>query len=640
MTPVASSPCDPSLDIDYPKETLNKNRSQSFKTQFAEARGLTWEERVNLISKIHGTLNPTAVNCSLKTTKLAVGCEIILKDTDPQEAVIAYIDGCINSAHPEECLNRLVPFVYALIGKEIIGDVLDLVLKAFSQCSIELRAEPLRNIPKENPKQLMVELSTQLCANKNFLKFSPFVALKCCAPHLQSWQKVFIHCYPRLSSHQVPYETIRYVLKDLFQKHYRELVGDGHKLKECWPLSIRAAFAEAVFRENPKFLAKHFLHLFLESEIFYDPVYSKIIKNLVDDLAFYLNINRRLTINYSLVVLRYLQSRLARFSDALSGSQMVKITRKYKAEGIPFSVDFDFPRDTPIWREIGLFEERGVLRLFKMDWDFDPIHLRTKHAKKHFLSLKDRGITAKAFDALYPALVGIGNRPAFDKEWAKILGYRRLTGLSGEYMVLPDPSTIINRWREVLALPEAKDVYQKLTIAETEGSSTVEEYIDLFIEHDIVCSLTSEFVHDNQYHILSTIQLIMSTSAKEYTDLRALVREYLQKAQLAIKNAEAIEKYKADGTMLKILTITMGIFADAFSIKDRLVERLQYMDAMFIGRGVLSTWSGENGDNWRRAFKEFNINEELYPAPRIQEYWDNIVKNNRSFGPEAIPYKQ
>lgn len=638
----ASSSHDNYLDSYLPKEPLNRESYKPFIIQLTETDELSFEQRANLLNRVMVELDASQTELAQKISKMAAKWGISPNITQHEEKILAYIDSCVLNFNSENCLKKLVPFACELIRQGKIKQVLDRVIQAFARCFIELNRDALINILEKEPSRFIVELSTQLCSNERFLNKNTFEAIKYCFPHAGDMIPALVECLSRMKFHTYPYEKTRLLLREVFELQYRKLLYSVAESSSCNALPIRIAYAEAVYRIDPSYLAKEFLHLFSEKEIFFDCHFSTLLTGLLNDLfAQNDNFSEKIA-DYFRLVHCYLKGWQAIERLRIRGSKLAKIMYESKLKEKPISIDINYPRDNPIWREFGTMTgASGIYRLFKLDWDFDILSKRSPYPRRQLDTILLRGFTPKIVEVFFPALITTKLGRNFTSWWASVLGYGRGEGPSGEYIVLPEPATIMNRWKDVLADPRAvkKRVYQNLSIAVTEGSATVDEFIALFMNHDAICSLTSEFVHDQLYHLLRTIGVMMSCSAEEYTASLEAARKCLLEAQSCIKEALAHSKYSNDPTMLKILELTLGVFADIYTIGVSIERRNQYIKSIFFEKGVLEIWRGGHGELWRNVFNEYHITPDLYPAIRIQEYWDRIVKNKMRFGPEGIPNK-
>lgn len=673
ITQAASSSCESFFERFYVKDAFNRQSDYHlFKDAFRSSLELVYIQRSQILANVIEPLKNERDDLVQRICKFAAKCGISLEAVSSDEAALAFIENIIaglkrhpfsskkcNSEFPgasfcrvqtsseaarqatiekglqnfrrQECVRRLVPFIYELIHRNSAFNVLDKTIEAFHKCSIELNKEALIKIHEEYPQDFIVEFSTQLCSSDLFLEDNAFEAVKYCFPNVKEKIPDFLNCLSRINLQNFSFAAVRSILDEVFAKRYKELSQHIIEATSSNSLLIRAALAVSLFWVDSNTLAWNFLNLFSEEEIFFDREFSSLLDFLRNALVYRMNDRDDKTALYFGMINCYLTNWMIIHRRGKSGSERIKLMLEEQEAGKPFSIDRSLPKDTPLWRECGFLEAsinevKGVARIFKLDWDFDIWNSETSYAKMHEETIKSTGMSDELYRVLFPALVTLKSDMDFPNWWEAVLGYSFTIGPSGVYMTLPEPATVVKRWNKVLEDPRAKNKYRELAIAETEGTSTIDEFIDLFMKYDVICSKTSEFVHDHQYHLLATIRVIMNSSAEAYLNSLKCAREDVKEAQLSIRKAYANPEFATDPTMLKILEITLGIFVDVYLIKKTVDNRNYYYANFFAGKKVLSTWRGADGDRWRHVFREFNISHDLYPAIRIQEYWDRIIR--------------
>lgn len=654
-----SNTYDSSFHRFYNKDALTKRSDYVlFKYIFRESLELTYVQRVSILAKVIKSFDDSLSELSQKIVKFGKKCGIALNATASDKAISDHLERITADlgenfflpgeiydrekiVERKQCVSKLVPFAYELMRQGKIHKFLDQVIQIFSKCSIELEQESLKNIPEEEPQKFIFEISTQLCSNIQFIQDSPLEAIKYCVPHASWNREIFMRCYSSLKFQLYPYDKIRLLLNETFKSNYRNLLSYFSKVNPSAmqstfieynysiPLSTRVALAEVIFRINPDHLAVNLFNLFSEKEIVEDFKFSPLLTGLSNDLYKQMEGRGDHTAEYYKIMHLYISAWGRRPFLRTTGSRRVELMLEEKSQGKPFSFEKGLSKDTPIWRELpAMIEEDTREHFFKLDRDFDHTNLRIPYEIQNQHRLKANKTTLELHKLISPALIYNHFDDYFYQWWAPILGYVLWNESCGTYISLPEPARILDGWKTATEDLRAKEkgVYQNLSIGVTQGSATVDEFISLFMKHDVICSMTSEFVHDQQNHLLPTFQAILTSTAEEYIQCTEKAREYIKNGLEAIQEAERKEEYADDLEMLNILKITLGIIVDLHTSFADLEARNQNLHWIFLDSGILTIFGKNEMDFWRNSFSDSGIDIQKYSSTRIQEYWDKIVK--------------
>jgi hypothetical protein len=155
----------------------------------------------------------------------------------------------------------------------------------------------------------------------------------------------------------------------------------------------------------------------------------------------------------------------------------------------------------------------------------------------------------------------------------QFLGYGFRWGFEGypkeydpkHYLEIPDRKTLIARWEMIRAhcpsLPE-------LDILETDGVAGDLEFVDAYLNHDILLSNGAEFVHDHTTHVFNTIEFIWRCGSTDvyqrekaqYTERVHYGRELMRAYDENIDNVRGRIDFTDDELVL--LNKSLGLMAD------------------------------------------------------------------------------
>lgn len=147
----------------------------------------------------------------------------------------------------------------------------------------------------------------------------------------------------------------------------------------------------------------------------------------------------------------------------------------------------------------------------------------------------------------------------------KFLGYKYEIRDNKLHIFLPDKDALTNSYNKIQQSDSNR--YPKISIADSKGIATDEDFIKATLKHDTLLSSGAEFIHDHIYHVHTVICNITNDSkqAKEYIEERTRIRGIIS------NNKKLIEKHKDSLTPreFEIAMCILGSVADGFNARPK-----------------------------------------------------------------------
>lgn len=275
-------------------------------------------------------------------------------------------------------------------------------------------------------------------------------------------------------------------------------------------------------------------------------------------------------------------------------------------------VDFDIPSDAPEMNTeespVEEDEEEGE-NYARADVLRDQDHAREAGRK----------IINKQFPAVYPLgstviqLLPESQMENQDdrKEFYKKLGYKLEFKDNQLHFFLPDKESLTNSYNKLRETD--KNRWPKISIADSEGIASDEDYISAILKHDSLLSKEKEFIHDQFFHIYVLLGNIYdSTTAEEYTTERDRLREVI------VRDKTLIEEHKAQLTEneFQLAMCILGSVADGFNARSFVFanNRRKEEDQKTFQNRLNEPYKNDMWGNYfnSRFLKMENLSEKIY----------------------------
>ncbi len=282
-----------------------------------------------------------------------------------------------------------------------------------------------------------------------------------------------------------------------------------------------------------------------------------------------------------------------------------------------------------LWECIGRQpdESGGYIYQYKLRKEFDYVTLEKrggydqtpdKNGNDELERVEEASF--QKFLEMYPAIEFEAN--IAEVEVPKIsqdLGYMKKVNRKGIYISLPDQEALEARYEKMRKMnPELKP----LQIFSGEGIADDLTYIEAFLKYDVPLS---EFVHDHMFHVIPTMNLMLSCPeySVEKERLRGIVSTFYHRILMAEKviDEEHLDDLKAHLPKMKtVLGSAVDVFWNFRSIEDFKKIDSDCFDTTFF------KYFNEGEGN--RAFWKRNFGEELDPVA-LKDQWKQITSLKR-----------
>jgi hypothetical protein len=161
----------------------------------------------------------------------------------------------------------------------------------------------------------------------------------------------------------------------------------------------------------------------------------------------------------------------------------------------------------------------GVLIFDPTLSDEDTIKYYFPSSSGKQITEQDRSMYSKALKVFYP-------HAQYRKEFWQ-LGYETKRTDERTYVTLPDREALLARWQE---LRKSQPELPQLDISSSERIADDGSFIDAYLKHDVLLSSGQEFLHDNCFHVVSTLTRMLS-SGKDgnptYMDIKSKIKNLI-----------------------------------------------------------------------------------------------------------------
>lgn len=202
--------------------------------------------------------------------------------------------------------------------------------------------------------------------------------------------------------------------------------------------------------------------------------------------------------------------------------------------------------------------------------------------KKEILSQRQKK-AQELIDNEFPAVFPLGSKileklpkgdqsshNGLDFNIMKLLAYKYEIKDNKLHIFLPDKDALTNSYNKIQNSDSNR--YPEISIADSKGIATDEDFINATLKHDTLLSNGAEFIHDHIYHVRTVICNITNESkhSKDYIEERDRIRNIIS------DNKKLIEKHKDSLTPreFEIAMCMLGSVADGFNARPKYIARL------------------------------------------------------------------